>query len=251
MELNGWSSPQMLARYGRSARGARAHRHYDESWGRNVVMHDAPAGAVNEPIRQSGGRLPRPSSGLRWWRRRGRTSTLTPWSARTVRPMDGSSDPVDRGSPDLGELDGHARSARRGTSCVARAVAARARYRGHPRGERHAWPWTWPNRRRSGSVAGGGAGRLVRTADDDHSRDQQPTGDVSPEPEEVSAGTGRATGPSRRGVRRRRASRSHAVDSGHTRKAPRGQPTPQLVRGTSPRSRAARPETDAQAPRLT
>ena len=29
MELNGWSSPQMLARYGASARGARARRSYD------------------------------------------------------------------------------------------------------------------------------------------------------------------------------------------------------------------------------
>jgi integrase/recombinase XerD len=29
MELNGWSSPQMLARYGRSARSARARRSYD------------------------------------------------------------------------------------------------------------------------------------------------------------------------------------------------------------------------------
>jgi integrase/recombinase XerD len=29
MELNGWSSPQMLARYGRSARSARARRAYD------------------------------------------------------------------------------------------------------------------------------------------------------------------------------------------------------------------------------
>ena len=34
MELNGWSSPQMLQRYGGSARGARARRHY------NLVMRD-------------------------------------------------------------------------------------------------------------------------------------------------------------------------------------------------------------------
>jgi hypothetical protein len=34
MELNGWSSPQMLQRYGGSARGARAHRHYD------LIMRD-------------------------------------------------------------------------------------------------------------------------------------------------------------------------------------------------------------------
>ena len=29
MELNGWSSPQMLRRYGASARSARARRSYD------------------------------------------------------------------------------------------------------------------------------------------------------------------------------------------------------------------------------
>ena len=29
MELDCWSSPQMLLRYGASARGARARRHYD------------------------------------------------------------------------------------------------------------------------------------------------------------------------------------------------------------------------------
>jgi site-specific recombinase XerD len=34
MELNGWSSPQMLERYGGSARGARARRHYD------LIMRD-------------------------------------------------------------------------------------------------------------------------------------------------------------------------------------------------------------------
>jgi site-specific recombinase XerD len=34
MELNGWSSPQMLRRYGGSARGARARRHYD------LIMRD-------------------------------------------------------------------------------------------------------------------------------------------------------------------------------------------------------------------
>jgi hypothetical protein len=32
MELNGWSSPQMLRRYGASARSARARRTYDPSW---------------------------------------------------------------------------------------------------------------------------------------------------------------------------------------------------------------------------
>jgi integrase/recombinase XerD len=30
MELNGWASPQMLRRYGASARAARARRHYDQ-----------------------------------------------------------------------------------------------------------------------------------------------------------------------------------------------------------------------------
>ncbi len=34
MELNGWSSPQMLQRYGGSAGGARARRHYD------LIMRD-------------------------------------------------------------------------------------------------------------------------------------------------------------------------------------------------------------------
>jgi integrase/recombinase XerD len=33
IELNGWSSPQTLARYGRSARSARARRHYDDVMG--------------------------------------------------------------------------------------------------------------------------------------------------------------------------------------------------------------------------
>jgi hypothetical protein len=36
MELNGWSSPQMLRRYGASARSARARRTYDR------VMTDRP-----------------------------------------------------------------------------------------------------------------------------------------------------------------------------------------------------------------
>jgi integrase/recombinase XerD len=36
MELNGWASPQMLRRYGSSARAARARRHYDH------VMDDTP-----------------------------------------------------------------------------------------------------------------------------------------------------------------------------------------------------------------
>jgi integrase len=36
MELNGWSSPQMLRRYGASARSARARRTYDR------IMDDSP-----------------------------------------------------------------------------------------------------------------------------------------------------------------------------------------------------------------
>ena len=36
MELNGWSSPQMLPRYGASARAARARRTYDR------IMEDSP-----------------------------------------------------------------------------------------------------------------------------------------------------------------------------------------------------------------
>jgi site-specific recombinase XerD len=36
MELNGWSSPQMLTRYGASARSARARRNYDR------IMEDLP-----------------------------------------------------------------------------------------------------------------------------------------------------------------------------------------------------------------
>ncbi len=36
MELNGWTSPQMLRRYGASARSARARRNYDR------IMADAP-----------------------------------------------------------------------------------------------------------------------------------------------------------------------------------------------------------------
>ena len=55
---------------------------------------------------------------------------------------------------------------------------------------------------------------------------QQPAGDVSPETVEALVRcAGRATGPSRRGVRRRRDGRPHAVDPDHTSKAPRGAAT--------------------------
>jgi hypothetical protein len=36
MELNGWTSPQMLRRYGASARSARARRTYDRIMGDTV-----------------------------------------------------------------------------------------------------------------------------------------------------------------------------------------------------------------------
>ncbi len=36
MELNGWSSPQMLTRYGASARAVRARRTYDR------IVEDSP-----------------------------------------------------------------------------------------------------------------------------------------------------------------------------------------------------------------
>ncbi len=41
MELNGWTSPQMLRRYGASARSARARRSYDR------VMDDTSAGRAS------------------------------------------------------------------------------------------------------------------------------------------------------------------------------------------------------------
>ena len=49
MELNGWTSPQMLTRYGASARGARARRSYDASW----TTPPDPASAITQ------GHLPR------------------------------------------------------------------------------------------------------------------------------------------------------------------------------------------------
>ena len=45
MELNGWSSPQMLTRYGASARSARARCTYDR------IMDSSPG---REPVRQEG-----------------------------------------------------------------------------------------------------------------------------------------------------------------------------------------------------
>ena len=49
MELNGWVSPQMLTRYGASARGARARRSYDR------VMNDLPGRGSLPPVRARGG----------------------------------------------------------------------------------------------------------------------------------------------------------------------------------------------------
>ena len=43
MELNGWSSPQMLRRYGASARSARARRTYDR------IMQDRPC-TSHDPV---------------------------------------------------------------------------------------------------------------------------------------------------------------------------------------------------------
>ena len=102
-----------------------------------------------------------------------------------------------------------------------------------------------PNRCRSGCVASGGARRLVRTVGDDHSRDPAAHGRcVLRDQGSVGRRTGHATGPSRRGVRRRRSGRSHAVDSGHTRKAPRraatrpaGARVPRRTRGRLGQSR--------------
>jgi integrase/recombinase XerD len=57
MELNGWTSPQMVRRYGASARSARARRTYDR------VMDDAPlAGSTGLPIRETSSASARPLS---------------------------------------------------------------------------------------------------------------------------------------------------------------------------------------------
>jgi integrase len=50
MELDGWTSPQMLRRYGASARSARARRSYDR------IMDDAPLPA---PAKRRRSRHPR------------------------------------------------------------------------------------------------------------------------------------------------------------------------------------------------
>ena len=71
MELNGWSSPQMLTWYGASARGARARRHYD----RIMTGPDSPKGYTWWAGRSSASSLPfrgwhhRRSQALRWNRR--------------------------------------------------------------------------------------------------------------------------------------------------------------------------------------
>ena len=43
MELNGWSSPQVLRRYGASARSARARRTYDRIMDDSPERHPRPA----------------------------------------------------------------------------------------------------------------------------------------------------------------------------------------------------------------
>ena len=48
------------------------------------------------------------------------------------------------------------------------AVAARPGHRGDARGQRRARLGSWPGRRGGGRMAGGRAGRLLRTAHDDH-----------------------------------------------------------------------------------
>jgi hypothetical protein len=48
MELNGWTSPQMLRRYGASARSARARRSYDR------IMADARANRERRPVDSPG-----------------------------------------------------------------------------------------------------------------------------------------------------------------------------------------------------
>ena len=44
MELNGWTFPQMLRRYGASARSARARRSYDRVMEETAVSHQADRG---------------------------------------------------------------------------------------------------------------------------------------------------------------------------------------------------------------
>ena len=65
MELNGWSSPQMLRRYGASARSARARRTYDRimvgNRGCDAVCHGSmpstvPVDAYNRHPVHGGGR---------------------------------------------------------------------------------------------------------------------------------------------------------------------------------------------------
>lgn len=51
MELNGWTSPQMLRRYGASARSARARRSYDRIMD-DAPLHDPPSAAASRaPLR--------------------------------------------------------------------------------------------------------------------------------------------------------------------------------------------------------
>ena len=71
MELNGWSSPQMLARYGRSARSTRARRHYDDVMGTEAPM----AKNINARI----------AAEASWARTHGRSARVPGWPASTRR----------------------------------------------------------------------------------------------------------------------------------------------------------------------
>jgi hypothetical protein len=69
MELNGWTSPQMLRRYGASARSARARRGYD------CIMDDAP---LPEPAGSRRFSIP-PRRNIRGSARLGEHPTLPSW----------------------------------------------------------------------------------------------------------------------------------------------------------------------------
>jgi hypothetical protein len=58
MELNGWTSPQMLRRYGVSARSARARRSYDRIMDPSPDTRQAPASTPAQRPRRPCGTLP-------------------------------------------------------------------------------------------------------------------------------------------------------------------------------------------------
>ncbi len=77
MELNGWTSPQMLARYACGAGGARARRHYDDVMGPDAMTGTDKAISWSTAL---------PSSAWPRSRQWCRMSTPMTWSTRTVRP---------------------------------------------------------------------------------------------------------------------------------------------------------------------